>query len=253
MTSRPSSTILTALLFLALILAISGCEFISNPSAKETDINISIEATVNAEKANTQAAQQAINQTASALQATIDAQATALAKPEAQEPTRTETSIAAPPSETPEPTTTPLEAAAVSIVDWKMLYWRSLSSGCHFKDQMCWKLFDDYKTTQGRAEAVLTSKTPVHIEENWPNPYLVFWNERELRFSAKLILHIDGTPIKVKDLSKSKTIWQQDSLSLQDYKGKDVIVQFISNVGERYISSWFIQDVQIVPDFKPSP
>jgi hypothetical protein len=246
-----SSNLITMLCSI-LIISASGCEFINNlsPSVNETDLNTSVEATINAERNITQAAQVVIDQTASALQATIDAQATSLAQIPTQEPVQTEEPTIAP-SDTPEATQAPIDSTAIPITDWSMLYWRPLSSGCHFKDQMCWKLFDDYKTTQGWAEAVLTSKTSVQIEENWPSPYLVYWNERDLRFAARLVLHVDGTPIKVKDLSKTKSNWQQDFISLEEYKGQQVIVQFISNVGEKYISSWFIQNVQIVPDFTP--
>ncbi len=98
---------------------------------------------------------------------------------------------------------------------------------------------------------VLTSKIAVLIEENWISPYLVFWHERDLKYLAKINLRVDGTPITVKDYTKSKGIWKQDYIDLKDYKGKNVIVQFISEVGKQHINSWFIQDVKIVPDFTP--
>jgi len=68
----------------------------------------------------------------------------------------------------------PTQSTSISITEWKMLYWRHLSSGCHFEDMMCWKLFDDYKTVGGPTDAALTIEEAVFIEENWQSPYLVF-------------------------------------------------------------------------------
>jgi hypothetical protein len=241
-------------LLVALILfSTSACtliqDFIPNDGGEELNTEETLEAYI-AETLSAQQTNDHFQATISALQMTNDAQ-TAI---EVEQPTYTP-----PPTETVADTATPtippsptvVEASPTSITEWDMLYWRPLPSGCHFEDMVCWRLFDDFKTTGGKADAVLTSKNAVYIEENWNSPYLVFWHEPDLRYTAYLNLRVDGTPTTVKDFSKSSGMWKQAYVDLSQYKGKNVIVQFISIVGEKRISYWLIQDVQIVPDFTP--
>lgn len=158
-------------------------------------------------------------------------------------------------SETPAPVasaTSPAPPPATSINDWKGQYWVILNSGCEIKDAPCWKLFDDYKTTQGQAVAYLTSEQPVLIAENWPRPYLVFLNKRALRYEAKITLVVDGTPVDVKIVPRGTVqTWVEEAIDLAAYRGKNVLVQFSCPVGMPNINSWFIQNVQIAADYEP--
>jgi hypothetical protein len=234
---------------------LTSCEFIAenDTSLQETSDQLSIEQTLNAFSAETLQAQQtgdSAQMTMDALQATNDAQATALSNPPTQSSSITDTPVQ-PEAPTPPPSPVPPQSTPIAITEWKMLYWRPLSSGCHLEDMMCWKLFDDFKTVGGPTDAALTSKEAVFIEESWQSPYLVFWHDYELKYDARIYLRVDGTLIAVKDYSKTKGYWKEDYVDLRDYKGKNVIVQFLSRVGERHINSWFIQDVKIVPDYTP--
>lgn len=249
----PVLFLFTTLVVFAILFSTSACTLIQDLIPKDAGDEPNTEGTLEAYIAETLSAQQTndhFQATISALQMTNDAQ-TAI---EVLQPTYTP-----PPTETVVDTATPIvppsptvvEASPISITEWDMLYWRPLPSGCHFDDMVCWRLFDDFKTTGGKADAVLTSKNAVFIEENWNSPYLVFWHEPDLRYTAYLNLRVDGTPITVEDFSKTSGIWKEAYLDLSQYKGKNVIVQFISIVGEKRISYWLIQNVQIVPDFTP--
>ncbi len=159
------------------------------------------------------------------------------------------------PSDTPSPqatATNPVAASPTTITDWQTQYWVLLSSGCEIKDAPCWKLLDDFKTTLGPAEAFLTSKEAVLVGENWGRPALVYLNKRELKFEAKITLIVDGKPTVVRIIPKGKVgAWKEESVDLSPYKGKNVRVQFSCPVGMRYINSWFLQNIQIVPEYEP--
>ncbi len=55
----------------------------------------------------------------------------------------------------------------------------------------------------------------------------------------------------VKNLGNLRSEWVQESIDLQPYKGKQMIVRFLSEIGYYQQSTWFVQDVKIVPNFKP--
>jgi hypothetical protein len=186
---------------------------------------------------------------------TVDTQATAQAEQataQAVEQTRNAPVL---PSDTPLPqatATSPVAEQEVSLTAWQTVYWAILNSGCQIKAAPCWKLFDDYKTTQGQAIAFLTSKEEVLIGENWNRPHLVYLNKRELRYEAKVTLIVDGKPVDVRIIPKgSVQIWTEEAIDLSNYKGKNVKVQFSCPVGMPRINSWFIQNVRIVPDYQP--
>jgi hypothetical protein len=106
--------------------------------------------------------------------------------------------------------------------------------------------------TQGTAEAFLTSNEPVLVGENWGQPALVFLNKRERRFEATITLIVDGKPSVVRIIPKGAVdSWKEESIDLSPYKGKNIRVQFSCPVGMRYINSWFLQNIQIVPEYEP--
>ena len=148
--------------------------------------------------------------------------------------------------------TSPAPATSTTITEWEAQYWVLLSSGCEIKDAPCWKLLDDFKTTQGPAEAFLTSKEAVLVGEYWDRPALVFLNKRDLKFEAKITLFIDGKPSVVRNIPRGTVgSWKEEAIDLSPYIGKYVRVQFSCPVGMRYINSWFLQNIQFVPQYDP--
>ena len=97
----------------------------------------------------------------------------------------------------------------------------------------------------------MTSKEPVMIETAWEKPYLVFWNKRLLRRSGAVEIQVDGTWITVMNVNQTNTNWRHEEIDLQPYKGQQMIVRFRSEIGYYQQSNWFIQDVKIIPNFKP--
>ena len=139
----------------------------------------------------------------------------------------------------------------ISITEWGMIFFVELSSGCKLKDAQCIKLADDWKATQGGADAFLTSKISVYIHPDWPNPYLVFWHKRDLKRTAQLTIQADGKWQAVRDFTSSSSDWKQDAVNLANFKGKEIFVQYTAEVGWYRQSQWFLQEIQVIPDYKP--
>jgi hypothetical protein len=232
------------------------------PKQDPTTVARSVESTINAETVATMQVQQTldasasvavatatedpgVNATIQAQQATLDAQATSLV-PQVTQPPATEISLA---------TSTPGSGAPqnpASLTDFKMYFWVPLSSGCKLADLPCWKLADDWKTAQSSSgDGVLTSKQALLIDPAWEKPYLVFWDKRVLRRTGAVEIQVDGVWITVKNVGQTHSEWTQQAIDLQPYKGKQMIVRFISEIGFAQQSTWFIQDVKIVPNYKP--
>jgi hypothetical protein len=249
---------------LSLLFSILACAINlpgTTPPKNSTDVARSVEATVNAETVATLQSQETqiasgivptqsedpgVSATIQSQQATMDAQATSLLPPATQPP---ETEIPLVASSVP---TSGASLDPVSITDWKMYFWVPLTSGCKVLNLPCWKLADDWKTAQtSSGDGVLTSKAPVLIDAAWERPYLVFWNKRQLRRTGAIELQVDGDWIGVKNLNQTRTEWVQEAIDLQPYKGKQMIVRFLAQIGYAQQSTWFIQDVKIVPNYKP--
>jgi len=269
-TIRLSSIVL--LLSMPVLLTLLACALtgglFADESMEETSLAIDVQATLNAEAGSTLAAQKSTMSaqetslagqptsdqggTVQAQQATLNAQETGQAQTQtkaALEPktTTVEISPTSPSASTPE---------SIAITDFSMSYFAPLSSGCKFPDKPCWKANDDYKKHLGVSPLSLTSKEPILVDPNWPSPYLSFWHDHRLEFQASVDLRVNTDWIKVKDFSKSLGGgWDRVFINLREFKGKDIIVRFISEgtwgIGGVPRSQWFIQNVEILPNYLP--
>ncbi len=234
-------------ILLVLILLIAACDLgfnLTKPELDETDIANAVEETLAAES------------TRDAIEAPAEISATApdtsLSPQPSETPAPTEIQVEPPTPVLSSPTLLPANLSEVPLSDFKQLYWVPLNLGCKNNDASCFKLFDDYKTLGGQAEAILTGQDEVHLEESWPSPHLVYWNKRNLKYQATINLYVDGQPITVKFVPKGEVAqWKEEYLDVGDYKGKTIRVQFICPVGMKYVSSWFLNDLRIVPDYNP--
>ena len=236
-------------LCLLILLALAcGISINSAPAQPTTDLL----GTINAAVAVTETAQK-------------DAQATAEAASTATSQVASPTATLIP-TDSPEalPSLTPSPAAtapdSVYFKEWSMQYFVQLSGGCKVKNALCWKTDDDYSKHFGNP-MIMTSKTSVLIEPSWPSPYLVFWHKRDIKHGGSLEIGLDGKYLKVKDFSSSNSDWNRVFIKLSDYKGKELTVRFsadgmLAGSGRtwsagRQQSIWFIQEIQVIPDFIP--
>ncbi len=97
----------------------------------------------------------------------------------------------------------------------------------------------------------MTSKEPVLISPDWPKPYLVFWDKHVIRRTGYVEIQVDGQWVMVKDIGDTRSEWVPVTIDLTPYKGKQMIVRFVSEIGYYQQSTWFVQDVKVIPDFKP--
>lgn len=247
-------------LVIPLLLIAVACDlpFGSTPSLQETQAALGVQSTFDAERAATLNAQQTIiasqatqppppaDSTVQAQQATLSVQQTTIAQQSTQMVQQT------PVEPTPEPTleSSPTAEPALSLepilfTEWKMSAWVVINSGCKIPDMVCWKMMD-----AKNEDAYLTSREGVYIDPSWPKPYLVFWNKRDLKNNADLsILSSTGLGGLV-GYSNSSVNWKQEAIDISQYKGQTITLQFYASVWY-YFNEWFIQEVQVVPNFTP--
>jgi len=229
---------------------------------RQTDVSRSVESTLNAEKVATFQVQQTLdaaqpsatltespntNATIQAQQATLDARSTSLS-PQDTQPA---------PTDTPQATPSLAPAASldpIQLLDWKMAFWVSIPNGCRGK-AACWKTNDDYKKHLGQSPMVLVSKQSYLIDPNWPKPYLIYLTKWKITNPATVELLIDGTPIIVKQYPKGQNDWTTDRIDLSNYKGKEISIRFAVNgkwgSGGIAASDWYLENIQIIPNYKP--
>lgn len=246
-------------LILPLFLAAMACEIPgigSETSLQQTNVALGIQQTMNAINDATLQAQLtqvvAVNPTVPQqnIQATLDAQATAIAldftRTAAPAATETPTQISSPPP------TTEVALDEIPILEWKMFFWVTLNSGCYIDNAGCWRMNDDYRKNANREDVTLVSKNPVRIDPAWPKPYLVFWHKYDFEKPARVDLQVNGTWIIVKKFRDNEMTsrWLQEAINLEDYKGKEVIVRFLAT-SYPLASQWYVNDVRIIPNYNP--
>lgn len=243
----------------ALALASLACRFGSaeDPSLRQTDIAIGIQQTL-------------IAQTAAALQVGLsEATATSLAPeatatlPPSPEPTEAATQPVIP-TNTLEPSSTPTTLAPLSLqlTDWKYVAFIPVSSGCKLDDVPCWLLklsgSGMWKST-APTEGTMTTASPAYIDPAWANPALIYWHNFQTKgFGYRVSLQIDGRWSDVRRSDTPTSGWVQEVIDLKSYKGSEININFSSTVVVAFVTpnlsvTWYIQDVQIVPDYIPNP
>ncbi|MBN2549877.1 MAG: hypothetical protein JXB15_12005 [Anaerolineales bacterium] len=255
--NKPSTLQALLTLVIPLLLLAVACDlpFGSTPSLQETQAALGVQSTFDAERAATLNAQQTAiaaqptqappaDSTVQAQQATLSAQQTTIAQQSTQMAQQTAEEPTPEPTLESSPTAEPAASLEpILITEWKMSAWVTINSGCKFPDMVCWKMMD-----AKNEDAYLTSKEGVYIDPTWPNPYLVFWNMRDLRNNADLsILSSTGLGGMV-NYSSSSVNWKQETINISQYKGQTITLQFYASVWY-YYNEWLIQEVQIVPDF----
>ncbi|MBN1146339.1 MAG: serine/threonine protein kinase [Anaerolineales bacterium] len=193
------------------------------------------------------------NETLQVMQSTLQAQQTALA----QQQTQPATPLDVPTQASPVSQAT---LAPLMITDWRPGFFVPLSSGCYFDDLPCWRTDDDYDKHQGSVMA-LVSEDSIFIDSSWSNPHLVFWHRYDLAREANITVMASGQWDYLKIYQEGAIAWTQAFFDLSKYKGESIIIQFATEgkTQRRWPapapkgSDWYIQAVQIVPDFAPPP
>jgi len=246
-------------LLLPLILATIACQFPGiggDASLQQTNVALGIQQTMNAINDATLQPQLTqvvvVNPTVPQqnVQATLDAQATAIAldftQTAAPAASETPTQIIGPPS------TTEVALEEIPILEWKMFFWVTLNSGCYIDNAGCWRMNDDYRKNANREDVTMVSKNPVRIDPAWPKPYLVFWHKYDFEKAARVDLQVNGTWIIIKNYRENETTsrWIRETFNLEDYKGKEVVVRFLAT-SYPLASQWYVNDVRVVPNYSP--
>ena len=244
-TQKVSKKIVAGILLgLALLMIACNLSFNqSNPDKDATDVASVIESTLNAEWAKATEAAQAAAEVPPA-------------SPTSSPPTDTPPTVESPAEPTIEIQLSPTSAASDLTAKWytwfTFIHWVPLSTGCQNMSVPCYKLIDDIKILEGEFDAILTAGNDIRVEESWPSPYLVYGNQRSLKYPASINLVVDGKPIVGKFLPTGEVNqWKEEYLDLSEYKGKKVRIQVVCPVGRQKVNSWIINDMRIVPDYKP--
>jgi len=253
----------TLILLVPLVLAALACNFQNgdDPALKETDIAIGIQQTL-------------IAQTATALEAGVVAPPAAAAvqtlesQPEATTPPLPSPTEAATqpviPTNMPEPSFTPTTqpVESIQLEDWKLYSFIPINSGCKFDEEPCWLLKlsgSGLWKNNDPVEGTMTTRETTFIDPTWENPALVFWhNFGSNAFDRRVNLQIDGKWSGVQQTRQNTAGWAREVIDLKDYKGKNINVSFLSSIVVSWLTPninvlWYIQDVQIVPNYQPEP
>jgi len=207
------------------------------------------------ETALTQGQSPSAKETVQALQSTMQAQETALARQGVQVATPSGSEQATPTSSNPQATPAP-----ELISNWQQGFFVPLTSGCYFNDLPCWKTDDDYDKHQGGMMALI-SRDSILIDADWANPYLVFWHKYDLARDAYISVMANGQWDYLEIYREGKINWTQAFFDLSKYKGESIIIQFSTQgrTQRRWPaqapkgSDWYIQAINIYPDFNLSP
>lgn len=243
-------------LLLPLVLAALACNFQTgeDPALRETDVAIGIQQTL-------------IALTATALEAELLAPPATLPpvetiQPEVPQPSPTLEQVATQPplpSDTPIPEASPTSPSLgpILLTDWGMQFWVPINSGCTIKGAPCWKMDDNYNKHLGSAYLTLITKTPILVDESWPNPYLTFWHQYKLESTGNVDIRVGGRWINVLNVSNKNSggRWVREAINLKNYQGEEIIVRFtgagIWGSGGIKGSDWIVNDVNIVPNYQP--
>jgi hypothetical protein len=164
----------------------------------------------------------------------------------------------------PLPTVTVVAASTVLITNWQTNL-QSMPYGCKDKATQCWlgsgSTSNSHKGTPDPSNKIAKSlkwmydysmitNQSIAVDPSWINPHLVFWQRYDLLYP--IILRIKGSDQNDtwKQVWMSSNYnspqWQQFNVDLGAYKGKAIQLQLITQ-SPRY---WWVQDFQVVPDFK---
>jgi hypothetical protein len=243
-------------LLLALVLAAISCTFLpaGDDALRQTDIALGIQQTLVAQTATALQVQSSAPTFTAAPPTSVPVVEAASPTPAAVEPTLPPTDTQAAATNTPVPV---VSSEPVNIAEWRMFYWVPLGSGCKVAGTGCWKMEDDYKKHTGAGDLTLTSKVPIMIDASWPSPYLVFWHKHKFASTARIDISGNGVWSTMVNLTKKQSAenWVRGEIDLSMFKGKEILVSFaamgIWGSGGIPGSDWFINDVQVVPDYQP--
>jgi hypothetical protein len=233
-----------------------------DPTLRETDIAIGIQQTLLAQTATAlEVGVRAASPTLPAVEATESQPQATTPPPPA--PTEAATQTIAPTSTT-EPSSTPTSSTPqiIQLTDWKYIGFIPINSRCKLDDASCWLLKMSgsgmWKST-APTEGTMTTQEPIYIDPAWGNPALVYWHNFQTKgFGYRVNLQIDRQWSEVRQKDGPTPGWVQEVINLKDYKGEDLNVNFTSSVVVRFLTpnlsvNWYIQDVQVVPDYEPNP
>lgn len=188
---------------------------------------------------------------------------TATATLVANTPTRAPTSTSTPPASSPTPMatavipTTPAPTptqeasptpAVITLTEWKAVSFLHMPEGCRSNGLPCWKSND--RAAIGYDDVTLTSQESILVDPGWSKPYLLFWHQYDLDGSANVSVKTSAGWQYLKLYSRGRKYWAQESLDLSKYKGQEIIIKFTLEPFHR-VSTWFIEDIQIVPEYSP--
>lgn len=173
-----------------------------------------------------------------------------IASPEIITPTQVTTS-------TPEAAlTSTAPPSTLLLTEWSLQGFISNIKDCDDPAQPCWGVL------QTPPSAMLSSQA-VYIDPAWQNPHLLFrhkyhlflkvWRGHPNQLTGYASIKI-GEKWKMLRAYTGTTNWESAALPLLDYKGVEITVRFATEYDQNWDfpgGYWYIQEVQIVPDFKP--
>jgi hypothetical protein len=115
----------------------------------------------------------------------------------------------------------------------------------------------------------LISESGILIDPEWENPYFVFQNKHRFLGNANIMVKVEGQWEYLNIYEKgTQDVWKKEFFDLSKYAGKNILFLFsvdcgglsgggggggfLLGGGYEYTNEWYLQDIQIVPNFEPS-
>lgn len=160
------------------------------------------------------------------------------------------------------------------ITQWSVELFQEITQNCYLPDLPCWW----GKTERMGHDLSLTGKDEFYVASHWPNPYLVYWTRYDIEQGTYAIVvfktrESDEVLLRYEPGSAD---WFQEAIDLSPFSGDGFSILFIGKdiasfehctaymgsiaSGTRCVRlqkspgaavEWAIQDIHIVPDYKP--
>jgi hypothetical protein len=176
--------------------------------------------------------------------------------------------------------TSPSEPFQLS--DWRLGSLAVKSAGCKFPDLICWESMiqreeaasnpssvmngANKRTTPQENHSNLVTRSSLFIDPAWSNPQLVFWFDNP--FPGDLFVSVKSdikwvTIAHIPLTGQNPGNWQTTSIDLSQLKGKTVLISIsvtlkipmntLQDNTSTGLVRWHIQNIQIIPNFTPTP
>jgi serine/threonine protein kinase len=157
------------------------------------------------------------------------------------------------PTRQPTPT-----SQVVMLTEWETIGFMKVSNGCNssLPQPVCWR-------TTGNEGTLLSNI--VYIDPSWKHPYLVYWQKSDGKGQFSLRVQVEQTRTLLTVYSNGDNNpgrWKEEYINISKFRGQKILLKYFEEC-EVVIAftfgpvcksgQWYLQNIQIIPDYEPTP